>query len=512
MTKYLIILLFSISISCNGQKILFFGQCSPVPSGGGSNQLSTPTNGTITGIDSVHLTANVSNVDTHATYLSLDYKLTSSGTWTNYSSTLARTVTSQVLSGLTKASDYNVRWTAVGTSGYISANSSVQNATTWGGYIRVGGINTNTGGDTAHIHFPRNLQSNPSISGLSFIHRAIKSSSNAINPTRLDVTFYTPYPVDTTITCSYSPGTILADDAGILPAFSNHAVTNYSTVTASSNMTFSSAATNSTGTYLDITCSKNVASCTSGITLYVGGSSKTFAYSIATYKIRLTPTVAFVYGDAITVTASSSNAVATDASTLTNFSGQYVTNNVPNSSNNTNVFDWNSVGSYPNTTSFNADPIISNTQGTPNFSVYPGSLGWGTNQSYSGNSEITSSKERTSGQYSLHLVVNPTYPTVVDNGGQTCYTNCRAEIYWGAFSAWIPLGTEIWTKWSVFYPYLSSILDQSTFSVSNASECVVRQWGPLGSESGPQIALLLNPGYHNSSIAGNNIFLDNQAV
>jgi len=208
-------------------------------------QLSTPTNGAITELSSTGLTANVSGVDANASYLSLDYKLTSSGTWTNFSSTLARTVTSQAITGLTAGSGYDTRWTAIG------------NGTTY-------------------------------------------SNSNAS---------------------------------------STVSATTYGT-----SMTFTSAATSTDGTYLDITCSKNVASCTSGITLYVGGVSKTFAYSIVSNKIRITPTVAFISSDVITLSASSSNALATDNGALTDFTSQSVTNNVAASITYT-FMDWQNIQS-----------------------------------------------------------------------------------------------------------------------------------------------------------------------
>jgi len=95
--------------------------------------------------------------------------------------------------------------------------------------------------------------------------------------------------------------------------------------------TFTSAATNDAGTYLDITCSRNIVSGDSGITLYVGGVSKTFTYSVVSNKLRITPTVAFVNADVITLASTSSNVSANDGATLADFtvSTGVVTNNVP---------------------------------------------------------------------------------------------------------------------------------------------------------------------------------------
>jgi hypothetical protein len=197
-------------------------------------QLSTPTNGSITVVDSTQLTANVSSVDANASYVSLDYKQTSSGTWINYSSTLPRTTTNQLLTGLSQAIGYDTRWTAIGDgSTYSNSNaSSTQSATTWGGYAHFVSAETNTTGDSAHIYFDKAMQASPSATGLVFINRGTKSvTRHATNTSRYDVAFYTDYPSDTTITVSYTPGTIIASDLGVLSAFSGRSVTNNTIIT-----------------------------------------------------------------------------------------------------------------------------------------------------------------------------------------------------------------------------------------------------------------------------------------
>jgi len=86
-------------------------------------------------------------------------------------------------------------------------------------------------------------------------------------------------------------------------------------------------ATSTDGTYLDITFNKNCASGTSGITLKVGGVSKTFTYSVVSNKLRVTPTVAFLSTDVITLDYSSGNVTASDGTSLEVFTEKSVTNN-----------------------------------------------------------------------------------------------------------------------------------------------------------------------------------------
>lgn len=92
------------------------------------------------------------------------------------------------------------------------------------------------------------------------------------------------------------------------------------------NFTFSSASTSTDGTYLDIVCNKSVASGTSGITLYVGGVSKPFSYSVVSNNLRITPNTAFISSDVITLDYSPGDVVATDSTPLVAFTGQSVTN------------------------------------------------------------------------------------------------------------------------------------------------------------------------------------------
>ncbi len=82
---------------------------------------------------------------------------------------------------------------------------------------------------------------------------------------------------------------------------------------------FSSATTSTDGTYLDITLNKSAVSGLTGIELYVGGISKTYTLSIVSGKIRLTPTIAFVSADVITVASNGSNITASDGTTLVDF-------------------------------------------------------------------------------------------------------------------------------------------------------------------------------------------------
>jgi hypothetical protein len=58
---------------------------------------------------------------------------------------------------------------------------------------------------------------------------------------------------------------------------------------------------------------------------------------------------------------------------------------------------------------------------------------------------------------------------------------------------------------------LSSILDNDSLAISNGSQCVIHQWGPIGSEGGPQVDLYLNPAQTTSSLYANDIIFESQA-
>lgn len=195
------------------------------------------------------------------------------------------------------------------------------------------------------------------------------------------------------------------------------------------------------------------------------------------------------------------------------------------------TFDWNSIGigmanprydqnnnqlslynpnGLVNTVGFNDSPVEVGTGGTnPSF---PTDHRWGMNNNYSGNSYIDNTIQRYSGVQSMHLILNPFFPVVSssNNGGQTCYTNYRSEIFWadvgGNWNLWNAIGTEVWMSWSVFYPLLSNILDQSAFAITNGSECVIRQWAPVN------LVLFLNSQITNhGQYAANTVVFQNQA-
>ena len=106
-----------------------------------------------------------------------------------------------------------------------------------------------------------------------------------------------------------------------------------STWSSSVNLTitallFSNAGTSADGTYLDITFNKNIVSGTTGITLFVNSFSSAFTYSISSGKLRITPITQFVSSDIITLSYSGGNVLGIDNTTLVDFSGQTVINNV----------------------------------------------------------------------------------------------------------------------------------------------------------------------------------------
>jgi len=196
-------------------------------------QLSAPINGTITGLSSTGLTANVSGVDANASYLSLDYKLTSSGTWTNFSSTLARTVTSQAITGLTAGTSYDTRWTAIGNgTTYSNSNaSSTVSATTWETAPTLSSAATSTDGLTVTLTFNKTMGSSPSATGFSLSPTKTISGITQSGST-LVLTVSAAFASGDAITVTYLPGTIVAGDLGVLAGFTGQAVTNNTINTA----------------------------------------------------------------------------------------------------------------------------------------------------------------------------------------------------------------------------------------------------------------------------------------
>lgn len=91
--------------------------------------------------------------------------------------------------------------------------------------------------------------------------------------------------------------------------------------------TLSSTSMSYDGSYIDITCSKNVVGASTGITLNVNGSDKVFTYSVLSAKLRITPIVPFISTDVVTISSTGSDTYAVDGSTLSDFSIDTVTNN-----------------------------------------------------------------------------------------------------------------------------------------------------------------------------------------
>jgi len=189
--------------------------------------LSTPTNNIITGVSNTSLTANVSDVSVNASYLALYYKLSSSGTWTTFSSTLPRTTTSQAITGLTPASSYDVSWIAIGdgvTYGN-SARSTDRTQTTHGDPPTLVSTATSTDGLSVVLTFNKTMAASPSWTGISFSpSRTVNGSSQS--GSTITFTVSAAFASTDNITISYTPGTITSGDNGILAGFTGQSVTN----------------------------------------------------------------------------------------------------------------------------------------------------------------------------------------------------------------------------------------------------------------------------------------------
>ena len=199
---------------------------------------------------------------------------------------------------------------------------------------------TNVAGNTITITFSKNM-ANPAGKHGEFSYKinggsAQTFSAAALNAdnTKIDLTCSGPViSFGDTVTVSYTRGSVLAADGGILASFTDQAVTN--------NMiappTFTSAATNTAGNTITITFSKNMANPAGkhGEFSYKinGGSAQTFsaaALNADNTKIDLTCSgTAIAYGNTVTVSYTRGTVAAADGGVLGSFTDQAVTNNMP---------------------------------------------------------------------------------------------------------------------------------------------------------------------------------------
>ncbi|WP_292423374.1 S-layer family protein, partial [Methanoregula sp.] len=138
-----------------------------------------------------------------------------------------------------------------------------------------------------------------------------------------------------TVTVSYTVGTVVAVDGGVLATFAGQAVTN--NVPPPGAPTVTAAATNVTGSTITISFNKamaNPAGKQAQFSYTVNGvGSQTFgaaALNADTTKIDLTPSgQPIAPGDTVTVNYTLGTVVAADGGVLASFTGQAVTNNMP---------------------------------------------------------------------------------------------------------------------------------------------------------------------------------------
>ncbi|MBM3308510.1 MAG: InlB B-repeat-containing protein, partial [Candidatus Eisenbacteria bacterium] len=143
----------------------------------------------------------------------------------------------------------------------------------------------------------------------------------------------TPIAYGNTVTVSYTAGTVAAADTVALDSFSDFAVTN----AMPAPPTFSSATTNTAGSVITITFSKamaNPAGKHDQFTYQInGGATQAFsaaALNATTTKIDLTCAgTAIAAGNTVTVNYTAGTVVAADGGVLATFSGQAVSNIVP---------------------------------------------------------------------------------------------------------------------------------------------------------------------------------------
>ncbi len=181
------------------------------------------------------------------------------------------------------------------------------------------------------------------------------------------------------------------------------------------------------------------------------------------------------------------------------------------------TFIWDGIGTYPYS-DYQTFPQLPNTTGNyggyPNFTAN-GGVGWNANPDEYTDTNINNTIVRytSPSRTSIHIVVNPFHPLITTNPpSNDSVTNYRSEISLYPFTTWIPVGTEIWISWSVYYPYLSSILNYTNVAKTNGSNCVLRQWSPIGTDGGPQMDLYVDPAQMTSSQLANLVVFENQAA
>jgi uncharacterized repeat protein (TIGR02059 family) len=200
---------------------------------------------------------------------------------------------------------------------------------------------TNAAGTVITITFNKNM-ADPSGKHAQFTYKinggtAQNFSAAALNAsiTKIDLTCSgTAIAYGNTITVSYTAGSVVAADGGVLASFTNQPVTNNMPVPAP---TFVSAATNTAGTVITITFNKNMANPAGkhGEFKYKinGGAVQSFsaaALNATITKIDLTCSgTAIASGNTITVSYTAGSVVAADGGVLATFTDQAVSNNMP---------------------------------------------------------------------------------------------------------------------------------------------------------------------------------------
>jgi uncharacterized repeat protein (TIGR02059 family) len=200
---------------------------------------------------------------------------------------------------------------------------------------------TNVTGTTITVTFSKNM-ADPAGKQAEFSYKvngglAQSFSAAALNTdnAKIDLTCSgTAIAYGDNVTVSYTKGTVLAADGGILESFTDQAVTNNVPVPAP---TFVSASTNVTGTTITVTFSKNMADPAGkqGEFSYKvnGGLAQSFsAAALHTDNTRIDLTCSgtvIIYGDIVTVSYAKGTVLAADGGILESFTDQAVTNNLP---------------------------------------------------------------------------------------------------------------------------------------------------------------------------------------
>jgi uncharacterized repeat protein (TIGR02059 family) len=202
---------------------------------------------------------------------------------------------------------------------------------------------TDIAGSTITITFSKNM-ANPFGKQAEFSYRIGPGSAQSfsaaalnVNNTKIDLTCSgTPIAYGDAVTVSYTKGTVLAADGGVLESFTDQPVTN--------NMIqpplFVSAVTDIAGTTITTTFSKNMADPFGKQAEFSykvnGGLGQSFSAAVLNpdnTKIDLTCSgAAIVFNDIVTVSYTKGTVLAADGGVLASFTDQPVTNNLPQSS------------------------------------------------------------------------------------------------------------------------------------------------------------------------------------